>query len=247
KWLHEGKAQIVTTSGFLNKEQSALRLNSDTADKAARRGAPSEDAAEIEQALYGMFLSAAGVDQVLESKEMKRWSTKNYAKIDRWLKDIPHVAQTELTGMGCAELIEIAGIFGRKRKQLKLTPQGEEMTDRMYGFKKFLEEFTIIDERDADEVKLWNSYLIFAQVLGIADKVTRRIAKLCPALLQNTEFKTGSTDMIIISNVFAKSMNSGYVSGRSSSEASSGGGGGFSGGGGGGASGGGSFGGGGTR
>ena len=229
KWLNEGKAQVVSQSSMLKKEQTALQLLDDEAGRTAWKSMPCTSAVEIEQALYGMFLSAAGADQVLESKEMKRWSESHYDEIDKWLKKLKTVAHTELTDMGCAALTEVKGTFGKTHKLLKLTPYGEEMTDRMHGFKKFLTEFTIIDERDPDEVKLWHNYLIYAKVLGIASQVTRRIAKLCPALLQNPEFNNSAID---ISNIFAISMHSGYVSGRYDS--SDGGGGGFSGGGGGG-------------
>jgi len=232
KWIYEDKAYIVSKKGFLTKEQAALHLQK----------TPYASAAEIEQALYEMFLSAAGTDNVLECSEMRRWSIKNYDEIEKWLKNIPRVAYTELTNMGCAAFVEIEGIFGKKHKRLRLTPYGEEMTDRMYGLIKFLEEFTIINERDPNEVKLWHNYLIYAQVFGIAKQVTSRLEKLCPQLLQDSEFNISAMN---ISNTFAGYMNSGYESGRTA--ASSGGGGGFSGGGGGGASGGGSSGGGGTR
>ena len=208
---------------------------------------PSGNAFELEQELYTMLVKAAGQDYILESKEIKRWSERNYQKIQLWLKDISSVACLELQNTGCATQIEEKGIFGIKRKRLIITPQGEAMTDRMYGFKKFLEEFTIINERDPNEVRLWSTYLIYAQIFGIAEEVTRRISNLYPQLLNDPNLRSSSMDIgtaLFISGSFGHSMHSGYSSGMQSS--SSGGGGGFSGGGGGGASGG-SSGGGGTR
>ena len=51
---------------------------------------------------------------------------------------------------------------------------------KLAGLKKFLLEFSRIDEKGAIEVKMWDEYLIFAQIFGIADKVSKQFKKLYP-------------------------------------------------------------------
>jgi uncharacterized membrane protein len=48
------------------------------------------------------------------------------------------------------------------------------------GFKKFLEDFTIIGERASQEVALWHDYLVFASLYGIADKVAKELKDINP-------------------------------------------------------------------
>ena len=48
------------------------------------------------------------------------------------------------------------------------------------GLKKFLLDFSIMPEREYFEVEIWEEYLIFAQLLGIADKVEKQFKKLYP-------------------------------------------------------------------
>ena len=42
------------------------------------------------------------------------------------------------------------------------------------GLKRYLNEYTLIKEREAIEVKLFEEYLIFGQIMGIANKVAKR-------------------------------------------------------------------------
>lgn len=52
----------------------------------------------------------------------------------------------------------------------------------------------MIDDRAAIEVQLWEEYLIYAELLGIADKVSEQFSKLYPNYAKmsnlNTEFTT---------------------------------------------------------
>ena len=112
----------------------------------------------------------------------------------------------------------------------------EEM-EHIIGLKKFLEEMSSIDEKEVIEVKLWEEYLIFASILGIADKVQEQLGRLCPTFNEESQFDTMYT--IYLVNSFSRnSMYASQQASRSSGEGGSssfgGGGGGFSGGGGGG-------------
>ena len=50
----------------------------------------------------------------------------------------------------------------------------------MLGLKKFLKEFTLLDERGVDEVKLWKDYMVYATLFGIADQVISDMKKINP-------------------------------------------------------------------
>jgi uncharacterized membrane protein len=105
---------------------------------------------------------------------------------------------------------------------------------------------------------LWDDYLVFAQVFGIAEAVAEQFGQLYPKYFTDMQAQIGgmtmydTITMIRLTNMVSRAAYSGYRSGYNAAQASSyssysGGGGGFSGGGGSGGGGFGSSGGGGTR
>lgn len=50
----------------------------------------------------------------------------------------------------------------------------------VYGLKKFLEDFTLLNERHATEVALWKEYMVWAAFFGIAEQVGKDMWKLNP-------------------------------------------------------------------
>jgi uncharacterized membrane protein len=55
-----------------------------------------------------------------------------------------------------------------------------EEVRQVFGLKKFLKEFTLLDERHVQEVALWKDYMIYATLFGIADQVIRDMKKINP-------------------------------------------------------------------
>ena len=54
------------------------------------------------------------------------------------------------------------------------TEKMNEEVKNIIGFKKFLLDYSLINEREGIEVELWDQYLIIAEILGIADKVEKQ-------------------------------------------------------------------------
>ena len=108
----------------------------------------------LESELYGFFKEAAGEDAVLQKKELRRWADRNSKKIYSWQNNISN---------------------GKTLKTLEAKDVRE-----VFGLKKFLKDFTLIKDRGTVEVKLWNNYLIFASLYGIADQVYKDFKQVCP-------------------------------------------------------------------
>lgn len=106
--------------------------------------------------IYNIFLQAAGGDKVLEPKELKQYMKSTFnSKITDAFIDTLH-SQTS-----------ISKFKGR-----------EDEVREVFGLKKFLKEFTLLDQRGVDEVKLWKDYMIYATLFGIADQVIRDMKKI---------------------------------------------------------------------
>lgn len=243
KWIQALQVEIVMQpAGILKqREETAMRLYP-----------PAADMLPNELRLYNMIKEAAGPDGILQGKEFEKWARKHYSRVGSWLFSCQSAGKSELLNTGVYANIPIKKCFGLINSTVThVTSHGEEMTNRVFGFKRYLEDFTIINEREAREVELWDQYLIFAQLLGIADRVTEQFKQLYPNYF--TQVNAGgysSTDIFVaatVSRTLAHSMYKGYSSGRSAassgssgssssggggSSSSSGGGGGSSGGGG---------------
>ena len=130
-----------------------------------------------------------------------------------------------------------------------LTQKGENQKEAWEGLKKYMEDYSMIEDREVPELVIWEKYLVFATAFGIADKVLKQLKIQYPELSDDT-FTNGTYVGAMYGNGFNLAMinsinsavTSAYTTGVSQraaeydySNMSSGGGfgGGFSGGGGG--------------
>lgn len=136
----------------------------------------------FEQQLYRMMYNASG-DGILEKKELKKWCKNKYSTLFSWFKNIMQHEQSELIKSG--ELI--LSKFGSHVEYIP-TQQLYEEGRKICGLKKFLREYTLISEREAIEVKIFEEYLIIAQMLGIADEVIEQFEGLYPEIINQSQF-----------------------------------------------------------
>ena len=237
KWLMEKKIEITkvqTKKLFKEKEETAVVLKSDASFEN-----------ELETKLFNMMYEASK-DGVLETNEFNKWCGDNYEKILDWFDSVldyqtkKYLSDKTIT----TEEITKYKIFTSIKYNVNESLKNEAI--KLKGLKNFLEEFSRIDDREAIEVNLWEYYLIYAQILGIANKVAKQFKKLYPEIIENNQYGYSYNDFIFINTFSYGSINSAETS-KSRAEGYSSGGGGFSSGGGGGGSFGGGSGGGGFR
>ena len=121
--------------------------------------------------LYDMMKEAAGSDRILQDKEFSRWSKKNYKTVNEWISSVDKVGKDGLEGAS-------------QLKGTKYTPAGQEEARKLLGFKKFLSDFTLVKERSSREVGLWQDYLVFASLFGIADQVAKELHDIDPQFFE---------------------------------------------------------------
>ena len=165
--------------------------------------------------LYEIFCKAAGDDQILQPHELTRWLSRNQQEVMTFLNSID------------------------KSMSYKEGRQKREQVRQVLGLKKFLKEFTLANERHLSEVSLWNDYLIYAELFGIADQVRKDMEKLNPEYLKMDKVLQEMNNRTVLP-AFTSALVSGTRSVQRAQTRSSGGGGRSSFGGGGGSFGGGS-------
>ncbi|MDO4711042.1 MAG: DUF2207 domain-containing protein [Peptostreptococcaceae bacterium] len=186
--------------------------------------------------LMGILSVPMGVYNSLTEEELK-----NYFKtevfhgthpIDRWIDDLKRNGKfhfrSELEGY------KADGSDRWSQMKARLEPKGFELLQQMFDFKKFLKDFTLVSEREVKEVELWDDYLVFATLFGLASKVAKQMKAIDPSfeqrsLLLGEDHRMIGTAATVVTTLYASSAGKGGSS-------SSGGGGGYSGGGSGGGS-----------
>ncbi|MCL1790015.1 MAG: DUF2207 domain-containing protein [Peptococcaceae bacterium] len=233
KWIESRQIELMTQEKGMvfKKDEPCIRMN-----------ATDGNMAPLERQLYDLFVAAAGKDGILRNKEFEKYARKKYATIHLWLGNYRKAGESGLSLMGFYTKTQVPYFFEKfKRTITHETPLGEELIGKAMGFKRYLEDFTIINEREAREVELWDQYLIFAELFGIADRVAEQFKKLYPDYFVHQDASSNNDlfTAMAITHVFSNSMYSGYSSGYSAAQSggggfssSGGGGGGFSGGGG---------------
>ena len=156
---------------------------------------------EIENSLLDMLKQASGFNNILEAKEFEKWCKKNYSKIDIWFNSLNIKTQIELEKQGLItpEQEKTTGMFGRERiiTIKKVNPQLREDAIKLKGLKKYLLDFSLMPEKEYFEVHMWEEYLIFAQLLGIADKVEEQFSKLYPKFSEVSNMNLDLTTIAI--------------------------------------------------
>ena len=153
---------------------------------------------EIENGLLKILITAAGPNKILEAKEFKKWSKKNYSEVSSWFSSIDDQVELNLEKEGLITLTQetTQGMFGTSKNITikNVNPKLKEEAAQLKGLKKFLLDFSIMPEREYFEVKTWEEYLILAQLMGIADKVAEQFSKIYPNFnhesLLNSDFTT---------------------------------------------------------
>ncbi|MFR7592087.1 MAG: DUF2207 family protein [Longibaculum sp.] len=192
------------------------------------------------------FRQAAGDNGCLETKEFDKWCKNHYTSIDSWFDDIDSFIEGEYRRKGLLSIesfnTSFMGLKMVKDRDVFDASIREEM-EHVAGLKMFLQEMSLINEKEVIEVKMWEEYLIFASILGIADKVQDQLGEMCPTFNQQSNLDTIYTMHMVhmfaynsmqASRAAAMAAQSSRSSGYGGGSSFGGGGGGFSGGGGGG-------------
>lgn len=134
-----------------------------------------------------------------------------------------------------------------------LTEKGANESEEWKGLKKYMEEYSLLNEKLVPDIVLWEKYLVYATAFGISKKVISQLKVVHPEMfyattdnrnyIDNYAYWYMMTDPVLGDSVFdnfSKSLEKVYNSAQSayniahsSDSSGSGGGGGFSGGGGG--------------
>ena len=226
KWL---KDSLIT----IGKKDVGSLVKRDSDVIVVNRGKLDSITDENEQRLFKMISDASG-DGVLEKKEFENWCDSNYDMIFGWFKDVMDDERYKLESEGLINVVDTKYLKFYIVTTHEATPALKQEALELAGFKKFLKDYSLIASREPIEVNLFEDYLIFAQLMGIAKEVSKNFKDVYPDIIEQSHFN--DYDNIVFVNHCMSHGYSAAQSGKARAESYSSGGGGFSSGGGGGGS-----------
>ena len=222
KWVKEDRITFINEKkGIFNKDTSSIDMTKETTFDNSK-----------EADLFNMMKEASG-DGILEAKELEKWCRSHYSKFFNLFKALFNNEKDKLIAEG--------HIYTRQTKEEckyknVMDDTIYEESKKLFGLKEFFKEFSSMDEKEVIEVKLWDEYLMFAYLFGMADKVANQLKKLYPEVIEDMQQRGMDMGTIVfIDNLSTTSVRAASAA-RAAAESYSSGGGGFSSGGGGGGS-----------
>ncbi len=166
--------------------------------------------------LYELFRDASGDDLILQPNEFKRFVKNNVSRLKEFMEEVMY------------------------KTSIKKCYNDMDNVKAVLGLKKYLNDFTLANERGVQEVGLWGDYLVYAELFGCADQLRKEMRQINPEFLNMDDMYKALFDDDLVREVtylalFSASTGSNAISadraGGSGGFSSIGGGGGFSGGG----------------
>lgn len=177
--------QIEESVGFFGKVKESVNLK-----------LIKEPDAPAELSLYNLLIASAGEDGILQEKDLEKYAYKHPEKINNFVDDIKEKGKSEFASQG-----GFAGGAGNCIKDL--SDKGKSELAEIMGLKKYLDEFTLIAEREITELVIWKEYMVYATLFGIAETVTKQLEKVYPEKIPELESYNRN---VIIATSYYRSM-----------------------------------------
>lgn len=87
-----------------------------------------------------------------------------------------------------------------EKKTRTLTQKGINEQEKWKGLKRYMENFSLLDEREVPELALWEKYLVYATAFGIADKVLEQLKIKYPEIMDENYFANNTYSYIYMIN-----------------------------------------------
>lgn len=205
KWIKEGYIELSKTRGGLfNLKDNKYAINFKDIEHFEFQ---LND--EAEKFLMRIFKQASGDNNILEAKEFEKWCRSNHRTMNRWFDTLINDTSIKLQQKRLIlEDITTSKKLWKTKTIITKYVDGSvrEAALNLLGLKKFLLDYSLIPDRENVQVHILEDYLVFAQLLGIADKVEEQFSKLYP------DFKEISKINVENTSLYTKSLSVGMVS-----------------------------------
>ena len=131
--------------------------------------------------MHEIFNKASGENHVLDPKELETYmENDNNRKVVKSFLNALHTMRT-----------------------LEYYENHKDEVCEVFGFKRFLEDFTLMNERHLTEIKLWNDYMVWATLYGNAEQVIKDMKAINPEFFKMDHVAIQLSDNDILPVVYA--------------------------------------------
>lgn len=187
KWIHDGAISFgeYEKQGFLStKTVPYISIHRTPANMG-----------DMEEGFFKILAAAAddaGVEK-LEQKYIESYMKDHKSYTERFFEKFPKVS---------LEALEAGGYLTNDKKKrasfsfssepyknsIKVTSAGVNLYENLIKFKNYLKDYSLIEERNVNEVKLWDDFMIYAALYGISKEVYENFTAIYPEYAEISYF-----------------------------------------------------------
>lgn len=226
KWIYQDNIDIKEEDkGIFKKNTNTIIIKSTP-----------ENMGELEKSFFNKLLGSKKYGQAdqIDQKAFEKYIRIHTSEMETFFDKFELNSSIKLKDEGYINERREKKLFG-KTTYLDPSLEGIDLYSNLIKFKNYLEDYSLIKERDISEVKIWDYFMIYAAIFGISEQVFKNLEKTYP---EYTRYSAYTYNRIIWSRSYARSVQTSYNSfmsaGYGGSTSFGGGGGSFGGGSGGG-------------
>ena len=150
------------TVGFFGKvkKQNSLVINNEPNDALCKK-------------FFHILKRAAGNDNVLSNSEFENMGNKNADEIMDFIENVKTIGRNNFNKKNGYK--KLLSLYVRD-----LTDVGINELKEAYGLRKYLNDFTLISEREVKEITIWDDYLVYGTLFGVANRILKRFKIVFP-------------------------------------------------------------------
>lgn len=136
----------------------------------------------LEKELFNMVKEMTDSENAITKYSMDEWMIKNRLKMRNWFKLLYNSCFEKATATSNFKYNTTnANLY--RYKNLSMSKANNRMVEyakQLMALKKYLSEYSTMEQREPVEVHLWNEYMLYASLFGITDRVENRLKNMCP-------------------------------------------------------------------
>jgi len=227
KWYGQGKLDLEVASVGRIRKKKFLRL---------RFIETKAEQEEQEGKLYHFMLRASDQNFQLDQESFAKWVSYNESSLKRWEDQVYKASERKMIEEGYLSRQRRGNLFF-KSQEYALTEKGEELEENFYKYINYLHDYSLLNEHEAVNVKIWDQIMVWATLLGLTKVVRKQFQTLYPNYEQESLYSEqilDSTESFTRESTSQRSSGTSRSSGGGGSTSSGGGAGSYGGGSGGG-------------
>ena len=204
KWVYEDAISFAEEEEkvlFFNSKSSYITINHKPSNMS-----------EVESGFFDILQKSEQYsdDGKIKQKHIEKFIKNNETFMENYFESFSENSLDKLSDGGyLTNDRKKKALSSKYKNKITITNSGVDLYENFIKFKNYLEDYSLIEERDINEVKLWDGFMIYAALYGISKKVYSNFTEIYPEYEGMSAF-----DFYMLSNITS------YSSGITSSAAS---------------------------